>query len=100
MSVIRQYADTFGIDFEEVLAWCNAYIKTPGQFPRLIELGLIEPTEAERKASIQKYLTDRVAESTSGRIKREIFEERAAIREFDAGIPRIEAEMLAETEIG
>lgn len=95
-SIILTYADTFGLDREEVKAWVMSYIKRPGEFPRLIELGLIEDTEEKRKESIQKYLTDRVAESTAGRIKSELFEERAAIREHDGQTHRIEAEKLAE----
>lgn len=100
MSVIFEYADTFGIDRQEVVAWVNAYIRSPDQFPRLVALGLIESTEAERKESIQKYLTECVANSIAKRIKSEIFEERAAIMEFDGGMNRIEAEKLAAADVG
>ena len=68
-SIIFVYADTFGLDREEVKAWVMAYIKRPGEFPRLIEAGLIEDTEEKRKESIQAYLQREVDNSTAGRIR-------------------------------
>jgi hypothetical protein len=77
----------------------NSYIKKPGEFPALIAAGLIEPTEGERKASIQAYLTGEVERSVTGRIRSEIAEEKAAIRQFDGGLTRMEADRLTDQEV-
>jgi hypothetical protein len=98
-SIIRTYADIFGLDFEEVKEWVNAYIKRPGEFPALIAAGLIEPTEAERKASIQAYLAAEIDRSVTGRIRSEIAEEKAAIRQFEGGLTRMEADRLTDAEV-
>jgi hypothetical protein len=99
MSIIRDYATIYGLDYQEVLGWVNSYIKKPGEFPALIAAGLIEPTEAERKASIQAYLTGEVERSVTGRIRSEIAEEKAAIRQFDGGLTRMEADRLTDQEV-
>lgn len=72
MSIVIQYADTFGIDRKEVTDWVNAYIRRPGEFPRLIEAGLIEDTEAKRKESIKRYMEEALANSVTGRIRQDI----------------------------
>ena len=98
-SIIHTYADTFGIDREEVMQWVKDYIKKPGLFPRLIEAGLIEDTEAKRKESIQSYLQGEVDRSVAGRIRCEIAEEKAAIREFEGKMTRLEADLLTDHEM-
>lgn len=76
-SIIHIYADVFGLDRDEVMAWVKSYINRPGDFPRLIELGLIEDTKEARKASIQAYLQREVDKSTTGRIRASIAKEKA-----------------------
>jgi glycine cleavage system protein P-like pyridoxal-binding family len=65
------------LDREEVKKWAIDYIKRPGEFPRLIEAGLIEATEQERKESLQAYVRYCIAQSTTGRIKQQIAERKA-----------------------
>ena len=72
MSIVIQYADSFGISRKEVTDWVNDYIKRPGEFPRLIEAGLIEDTEAKRRESIKQYLERELASTVSGRIRQDI----------------------------
>jgi hypothetical protein len=60
-SLIHRYADCYGIDRQEAVDHVNAYINRPGEFPRLIEAGLIETTKEARSASIKAYIETEVA---------------------------------------
>lgn len=74
--LIDRYADTFGLQVGDVLAWVAGYINYPETFPALA--AVIEPSEPERATSIRAYMQSEVESSVSGRIKQQQETERKA----------------------
>lgn len=75
---IVAYANTFGIDVQEVWAWVDQYVNRPGELPWMIEAGVIEGAEKERATSIMGYIKSELDNSIAGRIKAEMRELREA----------------------
>ena len=70
---LKQYAAIKDIPEEEVLEWVTAYVNTPDQFHNA---ELIEKNENERFTSIGAYITREIENSTTGRIRRSIAQDR------------------------
>lgn len=64
--MIRKFAAMRDIPVKEVLFWANSYVNSPELFQNT------EETTQERADSIKKYITYRVENSLTERIKRDI----------------------------
>lgn len=70
--MIRKFALMRDIPIKEVMFWVNSYVNSPELFVAT------EKTAQERAESIKKYITFRVENSLTERIKRRIQEENNA----------------------
>lgn len=59
--MVQKYSERFEIPIDEVLAWMNAYVNSPDQFPRLVELEMIQPTAMERAEHIRAMIQDELS---------------------------------------
>lgn len=64
--MIRNFASIRDIPVKEVMIWVNSYVNHPELFDKT------EETAAERANSIKKYITFRVENSLTARIKASI----------------------------
>lgn len=68
--MIRNFASIRDIPVKEVMLWVNSYVNHPELFEQT------EETAAERANSIKKYITVRVENSLTARIKASILEQK------------------------
>lgn len=73
MSLMEQYADTFGIELSEVSQWVNSYAS--GDVPDSVREWM-EPTKSDRIESIKAYIQREVDDSLTSRIKGDILNSR------------------------
>ena len=78
MSVMQQYADIYGIQFNEVKEWVRDYVS--GNVPESVKAWM-EPTKEERINSIKEYIQNMVDQSVTGRVKADIIAGRIASSE-------------------
>lgn len=77
MSLIKQYADIFGIPLNEVQEWVNNYSNKKNIPDGMI----IEDTKEERIKSIKQYIQSQVDDSITMRVKGSLIGERIASAE-------------------
>lgn len=77
---LMRYANTFGVEAEEVWWGFDRYVNRPGELTWMIKAGTIEGTERERAMSFAAYLKWAVEnDSVTGRIKKEIRSKREGL---------------------
>jgi hypothetical protein len=78
MSVMEQYADIYGIQFNEVKEWVRDYVS--GNVPESVKAWM-EPTKEERINSIKEYIQNMVDQSVTARVKADLIAGRIASSE-------------------